>query len=396
MTTYPERLDWAWRFILTDLTGRTLAYLDGVASDRKVTRSLNKPASSEGRVPSDDNRINLVHTDGDAYMAMNSRLLYGFRHEPQTSIYDPKWVCRFGGILMQPDDEAGSEDATTHYTAFDPWQRLMSMPVTRDNGTIPVNGMYRKNQRGGRIARDLLVNADAAWGTPFGLHIDYGQFAPGVTTYSVEDTDLINMHFDQGCSVGDAWTQLTEQGFDICLDPVYDPYFRPGIVAALRIEQVAGTTRYKSVFSWDKPGRTASGVSRIMDGTKQANKVIYYSANGIMSPAISDAPNIAKYGQYIEQKAIGSTPLPEVVELLAQGELEARKAGGLTLALDQIPEPSPIPLVDYDIGDVVPVYASDRLRFEIAHEQRVYEIPIEIGDDGREKVSKIVVSDPSL
>lgn len=390
-----EKRDWTWRFVISTLTTRTLCYLDSIATNRGVTKRLNAPAQAVGQVPSDDRRINLLHTDGEPYLAMNTRLLYGFRREPQAASSDPVYMCRFGGYLMQPDDEAGTDNAMTHYTAFDPWQRLMHIPVTRDDGVLPTNGLFYKHKRGSHIARDLLINGDAAWGSPFGLGVDYGQFG-GASTDLVEDTDFIDMHFDQGTSVGDAWTQLTEQGFDICLDPVYDPFFRPGIVAALRIQQTAGSTRYKSLIAWDKPGRSAVGVSRLQDGSRMANKVIDYASQGVISTAQSDATSIAKFGQYIEQQTISGQPLKVVVDLLAQGTLAARKYGGLTLTTDQAAERSPISILDYDIGDVVPVYASSRLRKAISLQKRVYEIPINIGDDGRETVTKLLVSDPNL
>jgi hypothetical protein len=103
-------LDYTWRFLLTTLDSVTLAFLDGIATSRTLTRTLNKPSRAEGQVRSADSRVNIVHTDTDPYLSMNSRLLYGFRHEPGA-----KWVCRFGGILHQPDDEAETEDATTHF-----------------------------------------------------------------------------------------------------------------------------------------------------------------------------------------------------------------------------------------------------------------------------------------
>lgn len=381
--------------MLTTLATRTLSYLDGIATQQAVVRTLNKPMKAEGRAPSDDGRINLVHTDGDPYLSMNNRLLYGFRHEPQAASSDPPWICRFGGILMQPDDEAQTEDGMSHYAAYDPWQRLMQIPVVRDDGTLPVNGLFYKNKRGSQIAVDLLANADAAFGSPFGLHIDYGQFGIASTAI-IENTAFIDMHFDQGTSLGDAWSALCDQGIDINLDPVYDPLFRPGITSRLRIEQVAGSQRDHAIFAWDKPGRSTVGISRLKDGARQANKIIYYGSQGVAAAPQSDAPSIAKYGQQVEQKTISGQPVKAAVELIAQGELQARKNGGLTLTLDQSPEPSPIPLLDYDVGDVVPVYASTRLRQEIANLHRVYEIPLDIGDDGRESAKKILVSDPSL
>jgi hypothetical protein len=204
------------------------------------------------------------------------------------------------------------------------------------------------------------------------------------------------MHFDQGTMLGDAWAALTEQGFDIYLDPVYDPANRPGIVAALKIRQTLGSQRNSAIFGWDKSPRSTVAISRLKDGTKMVNKAIYYGSQGVAAAPQINAGSVAKYGQYAEQKTISGQPLPEAVVLIAQGDLQSRKNGGLTLTVDPAPERSGIPLIDYDVGDTVPVYASSQLRYPIAHIQRVYEIPIDIADDGRESVKRLLISDPSL
>jgi hypothetical protein len=400
-----DDLNWTWRFLLTTLGGKSLTFLDRVATTKTVKRTLNKPGEMTGRVASDDPRINLIPAAPidphlDPVLSMNSRLLYAFRHEPGTT----PWKCKGSGICHILEDEGLGEQGYSHFTAYDAWQRLMALPVTRSDGKLPTNGLSFRSVRGDIIAINLVTWADAAWsgGDPTGYasHIDYGQTA--FYAGHVDNTDIIDMHFDQGTSVGDAWTKLTEQGFDIVLQPIYDPMHRPGFLAELNIYQNAGTQRNAAVFGWDKGPRNLVRISRLKDGTKMANEIIYFTGQGTLkgggygAATESDAGSQAKYGVYAEQKALPGQVSEATVDLIAIGELGVRKFGGLTLSVDVAPERGPIEFNDYDLGDTVPLYASNRLRYPISHLQRVYEIPVTIGEDGRGAVTGLLLSDPTL
>lgn len=380
-----------WRFVLTNLDSETLTVLDKIASDRKVTFVLNDESVHEGHVPSDSRLISDIADDGDPYLAMNSRLIYGFRRESDET---PFWIPRFGGLVHIVGDVAESNEPETHYSAYDPWRLLKSRPLTRDDGLLPTDGLTFRNRPGNEIAIDLLTNTDAFHGT---ARIDYGQtdFYEG----TIEVTDEIDQHFESSTSVGEAWTQLTDGGtLDIVLDPIYDPVNRPGFLAELSVYAKAGDDKPNAIFAWDKPGRSLTGIERVQDGTAMANKILFYTGNGTPAALQSATASIAKYGQYWLEKSISDEYVTSAVQLLAQAELRLRRQGKTTLTIDPTPIRAPEPFRDYYLGDRVPVYASNRLRLALENTvddaRRVYGIPIVLDDDGAESIDKLLISSP--
>ncbi len=102
-----------WRFVVTNLSGVLLTFLDRLAFDRRVTRTLNAPLSMEGRVPSDNREINLLAA-GDPLLSEGNRLLFGLRRE----IVSPgveEYVPRAGAIILKVSDRG---DANSGYSRF--------------------------------------------------------------------------------------------------------------------------------------------------------------------------------------------------------------------------------------------------------------------------------------
>ena len=64
-----------------------------------------------------------------ANLSNNLRLLYALQREEGAT---PPYVVQFGGIIFTPEDQ-GADAATTRYTAYDPWQLLMSRPIQTAN-----------------------------------------------------------------------------------------------------------------------------------------------------------------------------------------------------------------------------------------------------------------------
>ncbi len=86
------------------------------------------------------------------------------------------------------------------------------------------------------------------------------------------------------------------------------------------------------------------------------------------------------------------------VESMSDFQLSLRKDGKRTVKITPASLIAPIPLLEYGLGDRVPVYATDRLRQSIPEGdsdtvyQRIYGIPITLSDDGVETVSGLVAS----
>jgi hypothetical protein len=388
----------SWKYWVTDRNGAGVTFLDRLATNRTVTRILDEPAIATGNVPSDEPEVNIPYQllTAPPFVHHNSRLLYCFRREGGT----PPWVCRFGGIFMQLEDE-GTDAPVSHFTAYDPWQYLYSRPVVTTGGVLPGQDGIEYTAPGNEIALELIENTIVAHGT---VHLDIGQVTSDFEG-TIETTPTINVVVEQGMSVGEALKMLCDTGtMDIVIDPVYDPEDRPGIVGVLSIYEQAGATRHNAVFAWDKPGRSLVNLSRLIDGTQLANKVQFFAGQG--GPAVpvqTSSDSISRYGQYWAQQFFPGKNIPALVELLALAQLRQRQAGNRTVSFAAAPERSPIPFQEFDIGDYVPVWASRRFRDPMAPNlddppegyQRVTTMPLEITDDGVEELRGVLVQTDS-
>lgn len=389
-----------WRFAVADLDGTIITWLDPLAHARNVTYTLNAPAVATGQVPSDNFQINALvgsgTLQGDPLVSYSDRILLGFRRDgTAVSTVNPgPWTIRFAGLIEQLEDAAGSDDATSTYTAYDPWQYLMSRPIRQNDLNLPpqtgltFSGAVTTLDQ---IAVNLIDNTSIADGWP------YIDTATG-TIENIPFTDEIN--FQQATSVGDALTQICNTGLcDIWMEPVYDPTVTPPILARLNIFAQMGSTQNDAVMSWDSPGKSLVGINRLLDGAQLANTVQFY--NGQAGPAVTpqvDATSEAKYGSYWAQQVFPQQIETQAVIDIAQNQLSLRKIGHRTLQVNPAPERAPDPFTSYFLGDLVPVYATKRLRQTLPAPQettnyvRVYGIPVDISDNALESVAQLLIS----
>lgn len=378
-----------WRFVVTKLNLRVLTYLDRLARDRNVTYALNRPAVATGVVPSDNPEINIVQSDGFPMLDEGVRCLLGFRREGG----DPPWVIRFAGIIEQlednADEDAGAAPFST-YTAYDPWQYLYRRPVREADGSLPGANGLTFSLPGNQIALALLART----------FTEDGEHHIKITGGSVETTDVIDITFQQGSSVGEAWDQLCATGnIDIILTALYDPVGSPSKLATFNCYSLAGTTRHKAVMAWDKPSRSLVGINRLADGDQRANRVQYYYGQGgpKAGVVVSDFASVALFGDYWAQQFFPGKS-GAAVELLAAEQLLLRARGMKTYKLNPVPGSlgqidSPLVFLDYFLGDTVPIFASSRFRHSVAVGKRVIGIPIDIADDGQERIQELAVGE---
>lgn len=416
-----------WRFVVaflepTDmaLSSATLTFLDRLATVRKLTFGLNLPAVATMDVPSDNPEVNILRVGGgNPFLWYNNRILYGFRREganstPRPPGYDPlaPWVIRYSGIIGQLEREAHEDQPVSHLTAYDPWGYwLLNRPVVTDIGTLlPKNGRTFYGKRGSEIAVAILGDSLLAHGP---LFADWGQTAHYGGT--IQATDPISnapnggWNIPQGMNLGAALQALADTGsLDIVLTPIYDLVNRPGLISEVSIFKQAGSKQNGAIFGWDLMPHSLSALDLLHDGTQQANRVVQFTAKGnaagtTQQPAVDTAPTFGQY--WLQQNLQGATSLFGA-ELLALAQAELRRAGKDTLTFDPTPERSPVPWNEYFVGDEVPVYAS-RARFgedvnagvvdshgHWTKLQRIYTLPIDIGDDQVETVTQILTTGP--
>ncbi len=380
-----------WRTVITDLDSQAITCFERLAMNRTVTFGLNQPAVSAAQVPSDDPRVNIPVAEAglDApELSFNDRLVYMFRRDPPTANV---WNVRFAGVCMQIEDTAQADQPYSNFTAYDPWQYLYSRAVKNGTNLIGEHGLSYTDTRGDVIVRDLLENTIGVDGPCF---IELGD--------DWDETAQISINFQRGTSVGEALKQLTLLGavqtMDIIFEPVYDPVNKPGICCIVHVYRQAGSVQNTAVMSWGV-GRQVTGISDLLDGTQMANNIQYYNGQG--GPPVNDqddATSQARYGLYAAQQFFPAQTDPVAVQAIAALQLDLRKQGRRSVTLNPSSLISPIPLIDYNLGDRVPVYATDRLRQPIPWAtdptvyQRVYGIPIVLSDDGVETVQRLVAS----
>jgi hypothetical protein len=395
-----------WRFLISDLDHVTLSWLDRLASGRVVTRVLDAPSTIDFTVPSDNPSVNIMHTDDFPFVAEGVRLVHCFRHEEtEPDIFE--WIYRAGGILGTLTDNAESGIARTICRAYDPWWYLNRRPAGTWSGTeftLPgQNGMSFSDTKVGTILATILRNTIEAHGNAY---IDAGADWGGTTYWAgeIEDLPEIDYNIAQGRSVGDVWTDLTNQGYcDIILTPVYDPVFRPGILCDLSIVAQAGQVRDSAIFGWGTFPQSLVGINRQYDGSKRINVFKGYagqggtadSNDGVNIPAEEDIYSIDTYGEYWAQQFFPQYTTAAgiiAVEALIARAVSLAANGQQTLTISPAPERSPHPFTDYDLGDRVQVRASSDFRQPMLEDsyQRIYGFPVEISDSALESVRQML------
>ena len=392
-----------WRWVMTTLNPQTLTDLTQVATGRKLMYRLNGPAVATATVPSDNPKVNILDA-GDPFVEEGVRCLLGFRREGGF----PPWVIRYAGIVLLTGDAAESEDADTLVTAYDPWSILDVRPVQclsagpdcpngylmPTGGVLPgVNGMSFTATQAQVVALTLLRNTIVNDGNAY---LDAGATWAGTGFYAgtIEPCDPIDINFQQGLSVGDAWRQVVSTGkCDIILRPIYDPINRPGTLCEVDIYERAGAPRYDAVFGWDSGPRSLVNTNRTKDGTRRANRVQFYQDQGGDPVALqSDAASISRYGAYWYQQFFPVQTDDVPVESFAELVLELRAQGKTVVTVSPAPERSPVPFQEYYLGDTVPVYASSKFRRTMTGFQRIYGLPVDLDDNGVETVRELLCS----
>lgn len=387
-----------WRFILTELDGTVVTWLDKLASSRTVTYILNGSAIATCEVPSDNPEVNRIWDaagtlfDDEPYVAEGTRHLMGFRREIEGG--EPVWNIRYGGTVMQLEDVAESDNAKTKMIAYDPWNMLYYRPIRNGAGVLPgENGLSFTATKANVVAATLLKNTIAVDGT---VYLDAGTTYGGTSFYDgdFEDCPEVDINFQQGQMVGEAWDTLCSMAqIDIVISPLWDPVDRPGYIGQMNTYPLAGEQKPSALFGWDKPTRSLVGITNLHDGTLRANAVQYYEGmGGDPVDLAEDVLSQAKYGVYFAQQFWPGLSIPVGIEALAQHEVALRANGQHTVTLSPAPERAPSPFTEYFLGDQVKVDTSNRMREALTGYQRVYGIPIEISDDSLETVRQILAS----
>ena len=417
-----------WRWVVTDLESSTLTFLDRLAAEAVVTYTLDKGATARLSVPAGNPEVNILADDGDPFVSEGNRLLYGFRREgggPGDSI----WKCRFAGRILLVEDQGLTEDARTTITAYDPWHLMYQRPMVNYDNDFPdkagffsfddtqvggIAGLFLRNTilNQGELGIDMgdttpTWSTDNAQPTPNPVPLPgtpywggpYDAVWSGRTKSVIETTTQLDTDTQQGLMVGEVFDLMVSSGaVDFLLTPIYDPVRRPGYTHELSIYNRAGVEASDAIFAWDKPGRNLTQINSLRDGTKRANTIRYYAETGGPPVGggipIADGTSILKYGESWHEE-FWPGRIEAAALAMAELQLELMKNGIHTVEVTPSPERAPFVFSEYWLGDTVPVYASNKLRQEIAGFQRIYGIVLNIDENSYEQLPSLLVSPDS-
>ncbi len=391
-----------WRFVVTDLDGVTTTWLDKLTTDNEITLNHLAPSTISGQVPSDNPEVNIDHTDGYPFLDEGDRLIYCFRRD----CLDDPYVIRAAGTVLNIEDSGDQDAPVSTWSAWDPWQILYTRPVRNSDGTV-LSGLGL-NYPAGTTYDEILIEqlnlmvtySEVGGGWAPWAFTDWGAMPvpTGFYTGTVETTAALTEAYNiqQGTSVGALFDDLVATGeVEPVFEPIYDPLNRPGFTHQLSIYIRAGAYQPAAIMAWDEWPRTLAGINHIRDGRERMNDIIYHAGQGGpgISPPPTDGPSIARFGDYLRQQFFPANQSIASVREMANRILALQASGLITYSLAPAAARAPVPFIEYDRGDTVPVYASRRLRSPINGDLlRVQSIPIKIGADQLERIPALIVS----
>jgi hypothetical protein len=372
-----------WRLVLCDLTGAAISQIGVVATGKQLRYRLNRPAELSFTVPADDARINTVHSDGDPYLWPMSRVVKGYRLEGTST-----WTLRYVGLVYQMQVEADSDKATIAVTCFDMQQTLYHRLARRTSSSQAtagdLNTVTYSAIAGNLIAKQQVDQTISTAGA--GTRIQ--------TTGTFATTSNQTLTFEEGMTVGEALERLTDtRTMDVLFDPVDGV---SGVFATMGVAAARGTTRADAIFGYDTATYNVASLRWMVDGGELANDVRVAGPRPTTGSTwttyqATDATSITKHGRFESWRAAD----PDVsgatfLQFLADAELLLRKNPRQYLSITPFAERAPDPFTGYFLGDTISVYASTNIGRAISGTQRVYELAIDVDDNGFERVGEIV------
>jgi len=380
-----------WRWVIADLrTSRVLTSLTTIATDITTTRELHAAWPASLTVPSDDPRVRTTYEQFDEhpewdepFVARSIRALIGFR---DTGV-EPLWEPAYTGPVFQVADTVDDGVPRTRLNSWDCRKYLEFVPLVDADGDLPgPDGITFTAQTANVIARAALQNwIDANPGCLAETMFDLGSGTD-------EECAAQTMTFSRGTTIADVWNQLEQTGaIDIVLDPFFDQAV-PGVLAIVNFKVQHGSERPASIFSWDRSPRSLPSISRMEDGLKLANTIQDYTDDVEPTVPATNSDSATRFGEYVAMRAWVGQLDADAVASFALEELLFRQNGQTTVSASPSAQRAAQPVQDYDIGDRVPVYASERLRKPLASTMRIYGIPFTIDENAYETVTELIVS----
>jgi hypothetical protein len=427
-----------WRLVLCDLkkVGETgdryrsheISMLDGIASGIQVTYMKNRAAMLSFTVPSEDARVNIIHTDDEPYLTVGKRAVKGYR---RVGPGPGGWELRFAGRVWSLEDHGDGDTVQTAVTCFDPLKILEKRVVRASDGSYdkqvgwfdPVATGYTVTSGvddggmgwggGAKIIREAIertrdfgsMGPDDWPLYPSGIdqiapvHIDVSGFWQATAGQSITCDQMYVMELiDKVTSTMTVDLNPTgDWGPGSYVDALDAVYMKLGAVEKLGSDKTATVSFNYAVdpFTAEEYGRTKS-LEQMANFIHLGGKSFNLQDPGVVDPVFKDQTSMDDYLVMEAIETISDVEQPSHLRALARMELALRKDPRDLITIRPTPEDSPLPFDDYWLGDTVTVQAASS-PFPVTRETidgvvRLYGFTITLDDDYGEHVTEMVIS----
>jgi hypothetical protein len=427
-----------WQFVIYDRANVALADITTIATSKKLSRRLSRPASASFTVPANDALVATIHTDGYPILSAGRRCLK-VRHRSSGS---SPWAIWFNGVIWHVEDEGGVDSADTTATAFDAMMWLKFRYVMDGSGDLSTptfvgRGPTTSKISGGDLIQQIVKNTNTRDGDT-GLDTTRGSFSINVPPAWDLSAALTNYPI----TASDMLTVLTETGaLDVTVDPVEDgsglASSKTGILNGVSMK---GGSLSPVHFDYGLGDYSVSGIRRSLDIDGLCNKLWYYLGPAQdVTDAVTGEVLIRRWmaniqGDDTRAETAGGPPNPPQTAVLAD-RAASRAAYGVAMDIhvydgwgsdDGITITGPYqnramywrlwqmestlrhhpremlfvtPTVNapFDplalgLGDIITIKASPVLRGGFTAQQRLYGFDIDISDEEDQTITQLVTS----
>lgn len=372
--------------------------ITNVADTVQLEYQLNRPTVLTFNVPSEHKLVNIVHDDGDPYLAVGNRLVKGYRKVSTSSDELPaattNWTLKFVGRIWHIEDAGDSDTVNTAVTVVDPLHDCVSRLVRSASGDFQKHvswwGPPAGTDTGDSIIKDMIDRTNACALAPLLFDTggtfdtcayqtagwDQAFIMPSIVTLT--DTGTVDISLEYADYMDITQTDWTQH-------------------AHLSAMPRLGSDKPAVIFGYAAPPQTVSQFNRTVDMATFANDVTLWGKTIAGHTAHEvDSASAAKYGAFEEASSLSDINTLELIQMLASEQLYLRSKPKDIVSITPLQGVSALPFDEWFLGDTVTVNVG-RTPFPVTREsfhgvQRIYGFTLTVDADVGERVDSLIVS----
>lgn len=369
----------SWAFFLCDRMGVRLQDISELATAKKMSFRLSKPAQCTFRVPSNHAKIAALHTDGRPMLAP-MRVLKAYR------TFNGVTSLRYVGFVWLLHDEGDELAPVTTVTCHDPAQKLGRVFLRAPDPFPYRRALSFTNTNAGTIVNRLVERANGANAAITGLS-STSEVDPTIPTLSIA------LEFR---TVGDVLNELAGTvPFDwrvLPLDGTDGVHGRLDMDALMKPGGPGNPSRPQTILGWGTGPANVAKATRVQDVSALANSLRVYGGSGVRKEKVeTDASSQTTHGVFEDLALYDSITLNAYLEQIASLQLALRKQPRELVALTPT-QGAVHPWADFDLGDTFSLHVSASMRGGFSGIARIYGWDLDVDDTGNEQLSTLVVS----